>query len=148
LPNKKSTQILVRQTMKDIENRIDIELLVNTFYKKVHKDERLAPVFKMSEEYWLMHLQRTYNFWENWLFQTGSYNGGMMWVHLQKNETHPLTTALFERWLAHWFMATDELFAGERASFVKNKALEIGQIMNARMQYQNKEVQNPIENTL
>jgi hemoglobin len=44
-----------------------------------------------------------------------SYNGGMMWVNLQANEKHPLTTERYERWLALWFLTTDLLFAGKKA---------------------------------
>lgn len=117
----------------DIASRADVELLVNTFYEKVHNEPKLAPAFRMPEEQWNSHVQRTYNFWDNWLFNTGAYNGGMMWVHAQKHNEHPLTTDLFERWLALWFMAVDELFEGKNATFVKNKALEIGQIMNAKL---------------
>jgi hemoglobin len=119
--------------MTDIQNRADVENLVISFYEKVHKEPKLAPVFEMPEEIWQIHLTRVINFWENWLFQTGSYTGGMMWVHLQANEKHKLTTDLFERWLALWFLTTDGLFMGKNADFVKNKALEIGQIMNAKM---------------
>ena len=119
--------------MNDIQDREDIENLVNSFYEKVHKDFDLAPIFEMPQDQWERHLIRVVNFWENWLFQTGSYTGGMMWVHLQANEKHQLTTEKFERWLALWFMSVDTLFEGERAEFVKKKALEIGQIMNAKM---------------
>lgn len=119
--------------MNDIESRQDIEFLVNKFYEKVHAEPNLAPVFEMPEAAFEHHLQRTYNFWENWLFQTGNYGGGMMWVHLQKHKETPLTTERFEYWLALWFRSVDELFAGERAEFVKKKALEIGQMMNGRL---------------
>ncbi len=119
--------------MTDIQNKADVELLVNTFYRYVHEDPLMAPVFQMPAEQFERHLQRTYNFWDNWLFQTGSYQGGLMWAHIEKNMSYPLSTEMFEHWLAHWFRATDELFAGERADFVKSKALELGQIMNARL---------------
>ncbi|MGR3812284.1 group III truncated hemoglobin [Jiulongibacter sp. NS-SX5] len=119
--------------MRDLENRDDVKKLVNTFYGYVHADPLMAPVFVMPKEQFDRHLERTYNFWENWLFQTGSYKGGLMWAHIEKNMTHPITTELFEHWLAHWFRATDELFKGPRAIFVKDKALELGQIMNAKL---------------
>lgn len=119
--------------MKDIENREDVIRLVDNFYSKVLADPELSPVFEPSLNDWPRHVERVYNFWENWLFQTGSYNGGMMWVHMQRNQTHPLTTALFERWLAHWFGTADEFFQGKNADFVKSKALEIGQIINAKL---------------
>ncbi len=120
----------------DIKTRTDIQQIVMTFYEKVHHEPALAPIFEMPESEWERHITRVVNFWENWLFQTGSYQGGMMWVHLQANEKHRLTTERFERWLALWFLTVDSLFEGENATFVKNKALEIGQIMNAKFNYQ------------
>lgn len=121
--------------MDDIQNRTDIELLVNNFYERVHNEPNLAQVFAIPAEQWDMQTTRVVNFWENWLFQTGSYNGGMMWVHLQVNEKNRLTTERFEQWLSLWFISIDLLFAGKKANFVKSKALEIGQIMNAKFNY-------------
>ncbi len=118
--------------MNDIQSREDITLLVNSFYERVHNEPNLAPIFEMPREDFQNHIIRAVNFWENWLFQTGSYKGGMMWVHSQANQTHGLTTERFEQWLALWFLTTDALFAGKNADFVKTKALEIGEIMNAK----------------
>ncbi len=119
--------------MRDINSREDVENLVNRFYEYVHADPKMAPVFVMPKEQFERHLERTYNFWDNWLFQTGNYHGGLMWAHIEKNMQYPITTELFERWLAHWFRTTDELFKGDKAEFVKSKALELGQMMNARL---------------
>lgn len=121
--------------MKDINNRTDIENLVRTFYENVHKDPLLTTIFEMPEEQWNKHLIRAVNFWENWLFQTGSYGGGMMWTHAEANQKHGLTTERFEHWLSHWFGTVDSLFAGENATFVKNKALEIGQILDSKFNH-------------
>ncbi len=118
--------------MDDIQNREDIGLLVYNFYERVHNEPNLAPVFEMPAEDFQNHIIRVVNFWENWLFQTGSYTGGMMFVHIQANQKHQLTTERFEQWLALWFLTADSLFTGERVEFVKSKALEIGQIMNAK----------------
>jgi hemoglobin len=122
--------------MKGIENRKDIENLVLRFYEYVHDDPKMAPIFVMPKERWEIHLERTVNFWENWLFQSGNYHGGLMWAHIEKNQSHKITTELFERWLAHWFRTVDELFEGEKAEFIKSKALELGQMMNARLNRQ------------
>ncbi|UBM60318.1 group III truncated hemoglobin [Marinilongibacter aquaticus] len=119
--------------MKDIESREDIIALVTRFYTYVHADEFMAPVFQMPKEQFDRHLIRTYNFWDNWLFQTGEYKGGLMWAHIERNETHRITTKHFEHWLAHWFRATDELYSGKNADFVKSKALELGQFINQRL---------------
>jgi len=118
--------------MQDINNRTDLENLVNAFYENVHKDPLLTKIFEMPEDEWNKHLIRAVNFWENWLFKTGSYNGGMMWTHAEAHQKHGLTTERFEHWLSHWFSTVDMLFTGENATFIKNKALEIGQILNAK----------------
>ena len=118
--------------MTDIINRNDIENLVTKFYESVNKDPLLAPIFEMPVDEWQKHLARAVNFWENWLFQTGSYTGGMMWVHSETNQKHRLTTERFEHWLIIWMTTVDDLFVGEKATFVKKKALEIAEIMNAK----------------
>ncbi len=118
--------------MQDIHNRTDLENLVKTFYVNLHKDPLLSKIFEMPEDQWNSHLIRAVNFWENWLFHTGSYTGGMMWTHAEAHQKHGLTTERFEHWLYHWFSTVDMLFSGENATFVKNKALEIGQILNAK----------------
>lgn len=120
-------------TRPDIETRADIERLVNRFYEHVHKDPLLAPIFVLPADRWTIHLIRTCNFWENWLFHTGTYHGGLMWAHLEKHQTHPFTKAHFEHWLGIWFGTVDELFAGPRAEFVKSKALELGGWMYGRI---------------
>lgn len=119
--------------MKDLENRADIEKLVLKFYESVHADPKIAAYFTMTEERWQNHLTRTINFWENWLFQTGNYHGGLMWAHIEKHMDMPIKTAAFERWLSHWFRTIENNFAGEKADFLITKALELGQMMNQRL---------------
>ena len=125
--------------MKDIENRDDVVRMVDSFYDKVKESDFLSPVFNMTEEEWAKHLPRMYNFWDNWLFATGSYNGGMMWVHIEVNQKHKLAVEHFEHWLALFIGTVDSQFAGKNADFVKNKAIEIGQIMNAKIQHINQQ---------
>lgn len=126
--------VVVKNAKKqDILNREDIIRLIDLFYEKVHKDDKLAPVFIMPMEHWKQHLHRTANFWDNMLFGTGSYKGGLMWVHVQKHKENPFTAELFEHWLAHWFFNVDENFEGPNATFVKEKALQVGQIMNHKL---------------
>jgi hemoglobin len=62
--------------------------------------------------------------------KTENYGGGMG-SYSQHQET-PLTTGDLSIGWRCWFWR-DELFAGERAEFVRKKALEIGQMMNGRL---------------
>jgi hemoglobin len=123
--------------MQDIQDRADVEMLVNSFYGKVKADALLSPIFNLSEADWQRHLPRMYDFWDNWLFQTGAYRGGMMAVHVETNEKHRLSDELFDRWLKLFAESVDSLFVGERAEFVKEKAILNGQIMGAKLNYLN-----------
>lgn len=123
--------------MQDIQDRSDIEKLVNLFYGKVKNDALLSPIFNLSDADWQRHLPRMYDFWDNWLFQTGAYRGGMMAVHVETNEKHKLSDELFERWLELFSESVDSLFVGERADFVKEKASLNAQIMGSKLNYLN-----------
>ncbi|WP_367915708.1 group III truncated hemoglobin [Leadbetterella sp. DM7] len=118
---------------KDISSREDLRLLIDTFYDGVLNDPVMRPVFEDSLPHWDHHKERVVNFWENWLFQTGAYDGGMMWKHSARHQTQPMTTGRFERWLAYWFTTTDQLFEGKNAEFVKSKALEIGKVLHHKL---------------
>ncbi|WP_367274609.1 group III truncated hemoglobin [uncultured Lutibacter sp.] len=50
--------------MKDINNREDIELLVNKFYEKVKVDETIGYIFnEIANINWDKHLPKMYDFW-------------------------------------------------------------------------------------
>lgn len=119
--------------LKDITSRVDIRLLIDTFYDSVLNDPLMRPVFEDSLPHWDHHKERVVNFWENWLFQTGAYDGGMMWKHSARHQAQPMTTARFERWLAYWMTTVDQLFEGKNAEFVKAKALEIGKVLHHKL---------------
>jgi hemoglobin len=124
--------------MQDIQTRADVERLVNQFYQYVRGEPELGPIFNdIVTVDWETHLPKMYNFWENILFQTGSYKGGMMWVHLNVNAQVPLYTDLFERWLALFFFTVDELFAGPNAEAAKAHALRVAEVMNAKIGHVN-----------
>lgn len=119
--------------LKDIESREDIQILIDTFYDGVLNDPIMRPVFEESLPHWEHHKKRVVGFWENWLFQSGTYDGGMMWKHSARHATQPMTKERFERWLAYWITTVDQLFKGKNAEFVKSKALEIGNVLHNRL---------------
>lgn len=119
--------------LKDIESKEDIQLLVDTFYDGVLNDPLMRPVFEESLPHWEHHKSRVINFWDNWIFQTGAYDGGMMWKHMDRHAKHPMTRERFEHWLAHWKFTIDELFHGKNADFAKAKAIEIGNVLFVKL---------------
>ena len=70
--------------------------LVDQFYKKIHDDERLGPIFEnaintSSDGNWQPHLEKMKRFWASVLLKTGEYKGQPVVVHnglpdLQEND--------------------------------------------------------------
>ncbi len=117
-----------------------MERLVHHFYGHVRQDPTLGPIFNETLNVdWETHLPQLVNFWENILFQTGSYRGGMLFTHLQVNALTPLTSDLFERWLALFFRSVDELFAGPNAEAAKAHAVRVAEVMSAKIGFLNRQ---------
>lgn len=118
----------------DIVSREDIELLVNRFYDKVKRDEVIGYIFNdVIKINWEKHLPVMYDFWENALFYSGGYTGNPIKTHQQLHAVSPLDTAHFERWISLFITTVDELFAGEKASLAKQRALSIATVMQIKI---------------
>ena len=116
--------------MKDIENRKDIEDLVNEFYAKVLKDDKIGYFFnEIAHIDWKKHFPIMYNFWETILFDTMKYKGNPMTKHIVLSKKEPMTSEHFERWLLLWNQTVNENFKGERASEAIKRAKMIADLM-------------------
>lgn len=104
---------------RDMENRADIELLVNSFYERVRKDDLLSLLFSHVD--WPTHLPVMYNFWSSLLLGDQSYQGSPFQKHL------PLAigAAHFQQWLSLFTQTVDQHFTGEKADEVKSRARSI-----------------------
>ena len=110
------------QPRKPIENRQDIQLLVDGFYDKVRKDSLIGPIFNdVAKVDWDEHLPKLYNFWSDLLLGEDSYRGRPFPPHMQLN----LQPGHFERWLYLFVQTVDENFVGVKADEAKNRALRI-----------------------
>lgn len=119
---------------KDILTREDIEILVNTFYGKIKKDELIGYIFTdIRHVNWDKHLPVMYDFFENMLFFTGSYTGNPMEVHKHISRLFPLTPPHFTRWILLFNTSVDELFEGKTAELVKQRAKNISTIMQIKI---------------
>jgi hemoglobin len=118
----------------DISNRADIQLLVDSFYDKVKKDEVIGYLFNdVAQVNWQQHLPRMYDFWENIIFQTGGFKGNPMVVHAQLYEKSPLNKDHFARWQQLFLATVDELFEGEKAELTKQRARSIATMMQIKV---------------
>jgi len=118
----------------DIKDRKDIELLINSFYDKVKQDTIIGFFFTdVVQVNWEKHLPVMYDFWENIVFQTGSYNGNPMDKHLELNKKSLITMEHFQRWILLFNETVEELFSGAKAEFIKQRALSIATVMQIKI---------------
>ena len=114
----------------DILNRDDIALLVNSFYEKVKRNERIGYIFSdVAKVDWEHHLPIMYDFWENVLFHTGTYARNAIAVHKNLNQLTALNRDHFAEWLMLWKETVDELFDGPNAELIKQRATSIATVM-------------------
>jgi hemoglobin len=124
--------------LPDIENRDSIESLINAFYQKVRQDSLLSPIFEEKVKVdWGKHLPVMYDFWENIVFYSGSYTGNPMNVHKKLHERFPLDRAEFARWLKLFTQTVDDMFSGDRAELIKQRAISIATVMQIKILHPN-----------
>lgn len=110
----------------DIENRVDVELLVKTFYEKVIPDPTIGYIFTDIAQLDLpAHLPILTDFWCGILFQERAYKGNPMLVHLKLNEKESLTKEHFDKWLELWETNINEHFTGPKSDEAKERAKQI-----------------------
>jgi hemoglobin len=122
------------QVKHDIRSREDILVLLGQFYNKVLADDSINYIFidvaKMDIK---EHIPIIADFWETVLFQKSSYRKNAVGIHLELNQKSPLTRQHFDTWLAHFNSTVDELFTGENAFRIRQKAASIATIMQIKI---------------
>jgi hemoglobin len=117
-----------------LENIEDVQLLVHSFYTKVLMDEKLALFFKyVASTGWQKHLEGMERFWCNVLFHEGGYSGNPLQVHKALHQFNRLDSSLFHRYMQLFDETVDELFTGDKAEVVKQRALSISNVMEERI---------------
>ena len=111
---------------KDIEDRADIEGLVDDFYRRLLADETIAPVFTGIQLE--AHLTVIANFWVMILLGQDVYRGNTFQRHVHL----PIEDRHFDIWLAHWTATVDDHFAGERADVAKARAVGLAAIFRGK----------------
>ncbi|MFK7907549.1 MAG: group III truncated hemoglobin [Chitinophagales bacterium] len=107
---------------RDIENRADIEVLIDAFYTKVKEDEVIGHFFtEVVQLSWEHHMPVMYNFWEAVLFGVGGYKGNPVLKHIALHQKKALTQVHFSQWKKLFFETLDERFEGEKTEDAKKK---------------------------
>lgn len=106
---------------RPLENRADLDILIDEFYARVRKDDLIGPIFNTRVD-WDAHVPKIKNFWDTLLFGAENYEGRPFPPHIPLG----LKVEHFERWLQIFFATVDEKFEGRRADEIKHRALNMG----------------------
>jgi hemoglobin len=74
-----------------------------------------------------------YKFWENVVFYTGNYNGNPMQAHFGLHNKMPMAMTDFNQWNLVFNQTVDELFEGENANAIKQRAQNISTVMQIKI---------------
>ncbi|WP_093025207.1 group III truncated hemoglobin [Pustulibacterium marinum] len=120
---------------REINNREDVAVLVNTFYKAIRKDAFLGPYFTGMISNWETHLAHLTDFWCGQLFFDSGYEGDPMEKHrnVDKFFYHNMNENHFKAWLEIWLSVLDSEFKGENAELLKNKATKMASAIHMDM---------------
>ncbi|WP_316789063.1 group III truncated hemoglobin [Pedobacter frigoris] len=119
--------------MRDIQNREDIQYLVETFYQKALKDELIGPVFNAANFSLEAHVPVMVTFWETILLDVVTYKGNPMLKHITLDKTVPLEPEHFDRWMSIWTMTVTDKFNGLNAQQAVNRADSIAKLMRFKI---------------
>ncbi|MES2004686.1 MAG: group III truncated hemoglobin [Bacteroidota bacterium] len=120
--------------MEDIENRTDLETLMHAFYGKALKDETIGYFFtevvplKMDT-----HIPLIVDFWETVVFNKAKYQGNAFGVHEHIHQLSAFKDEHFLRWVFLFKQTVDELFAGDKAVLIKQRAESIATVMRIKL---------------
>ncbi|MBT8220650.1 MAG: group III truncated hemoglobin [Bacteroidia bacterium] len=120
--------------MKDIENRQDIQHLVDSFYLQAMSDKRIGHFFtEVVHLDMKKHMPVMYDFWETTLFGKMKYKGNPMLKHIHMDEISPMEAQHFDQWLALWTATIQNNFRGPRADRAIKKANQIAALMQYKI---------------
>lgn len=123
-----------------INTKVDIQFLVDEFYRKVKADDVIGPIFNDAANFkWETHIPIMVSFWETILLDEVTYKGNPMLTHIELNKRVPLTPAHFAQWKKLFFETLDQNFEGERVEEAKKRVVAMEGLMQFKIeQSQNK----------
>ena len=113
--------------MQDIETRQDIETFMTLFYDRLLADPVAAPLFDGTDMQ--AHMPRVIAFWQGIAFGKGGYEGSPFAPHVPL----ALEPEHFTIWYATFTSCLDDLYAGETADLLRERAHSIAHIFSHKL---------------
>ena len=119
----------------DIDSRGDLYKVVQLFYQKLFDDDNMKPFFIKfyQQENLEKHLNVLVDFWDSVPFHSGVYTKNSMQPHVIKHKETPFKKIHFEKWILLFCSSIDELFTGQNAEVIKNRAQSIATVMQLKI---------------
>lgn len=122
--------------MRDIENRSDIEQMLEAFYARAFKDDLIGRFFTEVVPLDLeTHIPVITDFWEAIVFGTHSYRKNVMEVHRHIHELSSIKKEHLDRWAALFTQTVDVFFTGSKAELMKQRARSIATLMDIKLNH-------------
>ena len=122
-------------------NEENIELLVRSFYAKICKDKKLAPIFIITigetDEEWEPHLQTMCNFWSSIMLSSGKYHGSPVQKHVELPE---FDSELFDHWLMLFEKTAAEIYELSIVERYEAKSRRIADSLKLMLYYKPKPI--------
>lgn len=122
---------------KDIESRDDLVMMLYAFYKKAFRDALIGHFFTEVVPLNLeTHIPAIADFWEAIAFNTHGYRRNVMEVHQHIHQLSNIKKEHLNRWLELFTATVDEMFSGEKAILIKQRAQSIATLMDMKLNHQ------------
>jgi hemoglobin len=120
---------------REINNREDIEFLIDDFYKKVIQDETIKHFFtEVVQLDWSVHIPIMYDFWETVLLKKMKYSGNPMTAHIHLHQKSALKKEHFDAWLLLWKATIRAHFEGEKADEAIDRAEKMAALITYKIE--------------
>jgi hemoglobin len=121
---------------RDIENRADIEVVLEVFYSQVTHDPVIGHFFtEVIQLDIVAHIPVIANFWEAVLFGQQVYKKNVMEVHQHIHQLSTIKKEHLDRWVSVFTQTVDTCFEGEKATLMKQRAASIATLMDIKLNH-------------
>jgi len=115
--------------MRDIENKADIESLINSFYTELLQIDEMKVVFEGID--FPKHVPHIVHFWSFVLLDEPGYKTNVFEKHIHL----PIKTHQFDMWLNVFVKTVDKLFKGEKADLAKQRATVLAHTFKSKWEH-------------